>query len=61
MVDRCPAEKLLDYFFEFVGKANLDLRLMLHTRLDGRNVNLKYWGASLIIWEFQTLTLRKIP
>ena len=42
MVDHCPAEKLLEHFFEFVRKANLDLHLMLHTGMDGPNVNLKF-------------------
>ena len=42
MVDHCPAEKLLDHFFEFFRKANLHLHLMLHTGMDGPNVNLKF-------------------
>ena len=42
MVYHCPAEKLLEHFFEFVRKANLVLHLMLHTAMDGPNVNLKF-------------------
>ena len=42
MVDHCPAERLLEHFFGFVRKANLDLRLMLHTGMDGRYVKLKF-------------------
>lgn len=42
MVDHCPAEKLLEHFLEFIKKTDLDLRLMLHTGMDGPNVNLKF-------------------
>ena len=42
MVDHCPAEKLLEHFFEFFRKANLDLHFMLHTGMDGPNVHLKF-------------------
>ena len=42
MVDHCPAERLLEHFFGFVRKANLDLRLLLHTGMDGRYVKLKF-------------------
>ena len=42
MVDHCPAEKLLEHFFEFVRKANLTLNLMLHPGMDGANVELKF-------------------
>lgn len=42
MVDHCPAEKLLEHFLKFIEKSNLDLRFLLHTGMDGPNVNLKF-------------------
>ena len=42
MVDHCPAEKLLEHFLNFIEKSNLDLRFLLHTGMDGPNVNLKF-------------------
>ena len=42
MVDHCLAEQLLEHFLKFIRKANLDLRFMLCTGMDGPNVNLKF-------------------
>ena len=42
MVDHCPAEILLEHFLEFIQKAELDLRFMMHIGMDGPNVNLKF-------------------
>ena len=42
MVDHCPAEKLVEHFFEFIKKANLDLKYILHIGMDGPSVNLKF-------------------
>ena len=42
MVDHCPSEKLMEHFFEFINKANLDVSLMLHVGMGGPNVNLKF-------------------
>ena len=42
MVDHCPSEKLLEHFFEFIEKAELDISFLLHLGMDGPNVNLKF-------------------
>ena len=41
-MDHCPAEKLVDHFFEFVNKLGLNLKFLLHICMDGPNVNLKF-------------------
>ena len=40
-VDHCPAEKLVEHFYEFVQKVGLDINYMLHLGMDGPNVNKK--------------------
>ena len=42
MVDHCLAGQLLEHFIKFIRKANLDLRLMLYTGMDGPNANFKF-------------------
>ena len=42
MVDHCLAEQLLEHFFKFIRKSNLDLHLMLYIGMNGPNVNLKF-------------------
>ena len=42
MVEHCPSEKLLEHFYEFIEKAELDISFMLHFGMDGPNVNLKF-------------------
>ena len=33
-VDHCPAEKLVEHFYEFVLKVGLDINYMLHLGMD---------------------------
>ena len=35
----CPSEKLVKHFYEFVEKVGLDVKYMVHLRMDGPNVN----------------------
>ena len=42
MVDHCLAEQLLEHFFKFIRKSNLDLHHMLYIGMNGPNVNLKF-------------------
>ena len=41
-VEHCPAEKLVEHFYEFVKKVGLDVNYMLHLGMDGPNVNKKF-------------------
>ena len=41
-VNHCPAEKLVEHFYEFVQKIGLDINYMLHLGMDGPNVNKKF-------------------
>ena len=55
MVDHCPAEKLVEHYLEFIKKANLDLKYILHIGLDGPSVNLKF--EKLLIEQLNKLIL----
>ena len=46
-VDRCPVEKLVEHFYEFVQKVGLDINYMLHLGMDGPNVNKKFQSLLL--------------
>ena len=54
-VDHCPAEKLVEHF-EFIKKANLDLKYILHIGMDGPSVNLKF--EKLLIDQLNKLILQ---
>ena len=41
-VDHCFSEKLVEHFFSFIEKIGLHINYMLHLRVDGPNVNLKF-------------------
>ena len=60
-VDHCPAEKLVDHFFEFVNKLGLNLKFLLHIGMDGPNVNLKFeklLSQSLALVKYDTKFLK---
>ena len=46
-VDHCPAEKLVEHFYEFVQRVGLYINYMLHLGMDGSNVNKKFQGLLL--------------
>ena len=56
MVYHCPAEKLVEHFIEFIKKANLDLKYILHIGMDGPSVNLKF--EKLLIDQLNKLILQ---